>query len=534
MMRGFYNGVLGIKTQSVGMDVWSNNISNINNAGFRASRPEYKTVFDQTVYAAGNNPTTDQVGLGATVQTTALNMNTGSFQATENKFDFAIQGDGFFGVNDRHGHTYYTRAGNFDVDAAGNLVDNYGNFVQGTMNTLSPVTPSTVAMKQYGSTGATTPAYTVTNQSPLKMAGTDAQTNIKLPSFLYQAASPTTKAIIQGNLNSQRKSENLSVTLDLASYTATTDNTKKTISISGNVKNSPNVLNFKKGDAVAVKVEDANGKFIDITAWPDENGNWSINDYSLDYMDMASVKVASATLATSQEVANKQKISAELVGANGEQNILNINFTKQLPQASNATSWDAIATITDQSGSVIATQAGTLVFDENSHLVSTTLSSVGGVALDFGGTGDGSVYDGLRSSVSSGMTNVKTDGYLEGILKEYAMDANSTIVAQMSNGNTFEVAKLGIYHFINDQGLAKIGDNTFTRTVNSGNPYFHTNAAGEYVYGVKLRSSMLEMSNVDLGTALTEVIVTQKAYDASSKSITTSDEMIQTAIQMKK
>ena len=124
MMRGFYNGVSGIKTQSFGMDVWSNNISNINNVGFKASIPEFKNLINQNLVSAGSGPTSDQVGLGATKQTTALDMSNGSFQSTDNNFDLAIGGDGFFGVVDKTGKNYYTRTGTFDIDAAGNQVPN--------------------------------------------------------------------------------------------------------------------------------------------------------------------------------------------------------------------------------------------------------------------------------------------------------------------------------------------------------------------------------------------------------------------------
>lgn len=72
MVRSFYNGVSGVKTQNFGMDVWATNISNINNVGFTASIPEFKSIFYQSVMSAGNKPTTDQAGLGASRQTTAL------------------------------------------------------------------------------------------------------------------------------------------------------------------------------------------------------------------------------------------------------------------------------------------------------------------------------------------------------------------------------------------------------------------------------------------------------------------------------
>lgn len=533
MIRGFYNGVSGIKTQSFGMDVWSNNISNINNVGFRSSTPEYKSIFYQSMVSAGNKPTSDQVGLGATSQTTALNMNNGSFQSTDNSFDFAINGDGFFGVKDRLGGLYFTRAGNFDVDGAGNLVDMRGNFVQGTMNLLNQITPSASAMMKYGK-GANTPAYSVVNgNSPIKMASESAQSNVRLPNFLYQPPQPTTKVNVSGNLNSTKNVERVSITLDKANYTTTINATSKTISLSGNVLKDKSILNYKKGDVVTVRIQDKDGKFVEATALPDDDGNWSINDYALNYMDMDSIETK-ATLATSQEVANTQKLSAQIIGTNGESQLLSITFTKQLPQGADFTKWSAHASITDKNGNVVATQSGELVFDSKSHLVSTTLASIGGVSMNFGGNGDLGVYNGLRSSGATGATDIRADGYHEGILKNYGMDSDSNIIAQMSNGNSLYVAKLGIYHFQNDQGLAKIGDNTFTKTANSGEPFFYKNKVGEYIYGAKLRSNMLEMSNVDLGTALTEVIVTQKAYDASSKSITTSDEMIQTAINMKR
>ncbi|MCD8213206.1 MAG: flagellar hook protein FlgE, partial [Campylobacter sp.] len=98
---------------------------------------------------------------------------------------------------------------------------------------------------------------------------------------------------------------------------------------------------------------------------------------------------------------------------------------------------------------------------------------------------------------------------------------------------TFPVAKVALYHFQNDQGLSKVGDNLYEKTANSGEAFFYKNKAGQTIYGSSITANKLEMSNVDLGQALTEIIVIQKAYEASARSITTSDEMIQTAIRMK-
>lgn len=534
MIRGFYNGVSGIKTQSFGMDVWSNNISNINNVGFKASTPEFKSIFYQSMVSAGNNPTTDQVGLGAVKQATALNMSNGTYQNTDNKFDFAIQGDGFFGVKDRYGTTYYTRNGAFDIDAAGNLVDVTGKFVQGTMNALTPITPSQNALSIYGNKNGVVEAYSVAENANLALTDPNAQQNIKLPNFLYQPAKATTKLDIVGNLNSTRINETTEITLDENSYTYTLDNTAKTLNISGVVTDSPNVQKFRANDNITIKISDDSGKFSEFRTQVDENGAFSLNDARLAYLDLDTAKI-SASLTTNQEIPNTQKMSSEIFTATGEKNLLTLSYTKKVPQGSDTTTWDVVATITDKDGNEVASNTGTLVFGDNSTLQSTTITEVGGVALNFTdqSTTNG-VYRGLTSGAFASGTQLTKDGYDEGVLKSYEVVDEGTIMAVFNNGNAFSVAKVALYHFQNDQGLAKMSENVYAKTSNSGEPIFYKDKSGATILGAKISSNRLEMSNVDLGTALTEIIVIQKAYDASSKSITTSDEMIQTAIQMKK
>lgn len=533
MIRGFYNGVSGIKTQSFGMDVWSNNISNINNVGFKASTPEFKSIFYQSMVSAGNKPTTDQVGLGAVKQTTALNMRDGSYQNTDNKFDLAIHGDGFFGIKDRYGKTYYTRAGAFDIDANGNLVDVVGRFVQGTMNPITQITPSQSALQTYGTKATTEQAYTIAQPEALKLKDNPIQENIKLPNFLYQPAKPTTKVDIAGNLDSSRITQNVDVALQDSSFEYEFDSTAKTISISGNVNQSDKVYNFKKDDVVVVKIEDTNGKFSEITANVDENGEWRIDTHRLSYMNLEDAKV-SAKLLTRQEIANEQKMSVELFTSTFDKNLLTLNYTKQLPQGKDSTTWEVVATITDKEGKEIAKSTGNLVFGSDAKLVSQSISSVGGIGLNFKDTASDSIYKGLTSSNSNNHIDIKKDGYHEGVLKSYEVVDDAVIMAVFNNGQAFPIAKIALYHFQNDQGLSKMSENVYAKTSNSGEPFFYKDKFGDIISGAKIVSNKLEMSNVDLGTALTEIIVIQKAYDASSKSITTSDEMIQTAINMKR
>lgn len=128
---------------------------------------------------------------------------------------------------------------------------------------------------------------------------------------------------------------------------------------------------------------------------------------------------------------------------------------------------------------------------------------------------------------------VSSNGTLEGFLKDYALDKNGNVIAEFTNGKSSAIAKVAVYHFQNDQGLTSVGSNLFSESSNSGKAIFYTDANGQSFLGTDILSSELEGSNVSLATALTELIVVQKAFSASSKSITTSDELLQNAINMK-
>ena len=126
-----------------------------------------------------------------------------------------------------------------------------------------------------------------------------------------------------------------------------------------------------------------------------------------------------------------------------------------------------------------------------------------------------------------GSNSVMVNGLQKG-LREYANVTNLALGATTSIQNLYELKRE------KNQGLSKASENTYQATANSGDPIFYTNADGEIIYGAVIRNYTLEMSNVDLGGSLTDMVVMQKMFDASSKSITTADEMIKNAINLKR
>jgi flagellar hook protein FlgE len=139
-----------------------------------------------------------------------------------------------------------------------------------------------------------------------------------------------------------------------------------------------------------------------------------------------------------------------------------------------------------------------------------------------------------------GMTNFSTgsstlsqsqNGYARGILQTVSVDSGGTMIGNFSNGQIQALYKIPLADFINPQGLYREGGNLFSSTKDSGGVilgWANEGRLGEVV------SSSLENSNVDLATEFVNMIISQKGFDANSKVITTSDQVVQTAIQMKK
>lgn len=240
--------------------------------------------------------------------------------------------------------------------------------------------------------------------------------------------------------------------------------------------------------------------------------------------------------------------SIEIFDSLGTRHELTVQFTKQTKTADGGAEWSIIISVPEPAeinfsgdgapGNIVV---GSLRFGNDGSLQSYTpnvLNFTGNngskpdqvVKLDFGTTG---AFDGLTSyDKDSATTKQETDGYTGGNLKPDALrtDENGYIYGEFTNGKTLALAKVALASFPNNMGLEEIGNNLFKATANSGTATI--GHAGEGGRG-GLKSSAIEMSNVDLSRALTELIVIQRGYQANSKTITTSDQLLNTLLQLK-
>jgi len=677
MNSSFYNGISGVKTHQFGLDVWANNISNISTLGFKGSTPEFSSLFSTALSGSYFDPTSNDKGLGAQSQTTGLDLSQGILENTDNPFDLAISGEGWFGVQGQDGQIYYTRSGEFSIDSQGNLVDGGGHYLMATSgNNITTATLSEDKIEQFGKYyNATDDAYT--NATPYQIAtlgdvplgAIGSQTRVTLPDYLYFPPDATNQVAYQANLDPAILTEtSLTQIESINAITLTIDPLAATATLSGTMANNTDISNLKEGDTVILTLLDEDNGTLRLEATLDSSLNFLLTDADISKLDENTIITLGDELQVKQEIPNVEHFTTDVIAPGGEKDILDMTFTKRVPQEATQTIWDAqfqilryfedyqvqtynpnitydptlytvdiaknqvtkiydpllykVDTAQNKVYQIIDSQSGSATFGGGGQIIASTIPTlsnsgepltlsigepyeqasvtVGAMTLDGSNftisgtaplssndegiqvgdnvaviltdtagqsittsakinadgtwtttyanyslntatpTADAYVvlqtgYDGMISHVDLEKERIATkDGYVEGFLTNYGMDGNGNVIAEFSNGRSSAVAKVAIYHFQNDQGLLPASSTYFLPSSNSGSPIFYTNAEGETFLGSDIVSYRTEGSNVSMATALTELIIMQKAFDASAKSITTSDQMIQNAINMKK
>lgn len=288
---------------------------------------------------------------------------------------------------------------------------------------------------------------------------------------------------------------------------------------------------------------------FNVTAYSNRQGTVSTNDaFTSIFKAFDGPLVIGSQIKESEQL----KLSAfsaglEIFDSLGSKHTLEVQFVKQSTTQDGGNEWQMIIRVPEPAeinttgegpNNIIV---GTARFNNDGSLASYTPRTINfspnngaapnqQIKLSFGTSGSN---DGLVSSNSaSTLTGQATDGYTSGNLKPDAIrvDDKGNILGNFTNGKTFAVAKITMASVANNSGLEEIGGNLFKVTANSGN--IVVGEAGTGGRG-EMKTSALEMSNVDLSRSLTELIIIQRGYQANSKTISTSDQMLQTLIQLK-
>jgi flagellar hook protein FlgE len=450
MMRSLFAGVSGLRNHQVRMDVIGNNVANVNTVAFKAGRVTFKEGFAQLLQGAsrppgdhgGINPI--QVGLGMQIGSIDQMFTQGNIETTGVSTDLAIQGDSFFVVAKGNQH-FYTRSGNFQLDADGRLVSPTNGFVvQGRM----------------------------AQNGVLQ----DGITDIRLPFGQKTPARATSNVALAGNLDASAPV--LIVDRDADPPVAADANFDPLDPDNAAVLADPE--NKKALVHSSITVYDSLGTKheMKIVMWKisDNEWAWTVDDRSLDALD-----------------------------GDG-------NSTVQI-DGPNTFEFDETGFITGNPMPVIRFIPG------GAEEVSITVDP--GVGAN-----------GLSHFASSSTAVLRDqDGYTMGTLQNFSIDRTGTITGAFTNGINVTLGQIVLADFNNPGGLLRVGDNMYGVSGNSGGAVLGFALEGSQSF---VTSGALEMSNVDLAQEFTSMIVSQRGFQANSRVITNSDEMLQEVVNLKR
>ncbi len=517
----FYTALSGLSTNGTAMGIIGDNISNVNTAGFKGSAAHFEDVLGSALTGVtGGN----QTGAGSNVQTVDVNFVQGTFESTDVSTDVAINGKGFFVVKDATtNEKAYTRSGHFHFDNAGYFVNTLDKRVQGFLyNSTGTTLIESLSDIQVDQNSMIAPNPTAAAEMILNLdASKDVYTGPIKAVTIAAAGGAGAADYVVGDILTVVQSGGAVGTLTVASIDAAGGVATVTITTAG--------TGYKIEDALTTTTNSAAGAgcTINIT-----NVTWDITD-----------PTGSSDFST----------PITLYDTLGQSHVLNVYFTKT---EANTWQWHAVLdaddvltadtdldgtaqtptgdyvlygsgettdNLTFNSSGVLTSPSGAIDFYDSANKVTFANGvAVSATTIDFTGTS--------QYGSSSNIQSLIQDGYAAGTASQVSIDDSGNIIAGYTNGQVKNIARLALGTFLNMNGLMRKGSSLYTETVSSGQPL--TNKAGEGGMGT-IAAATLEASSVDIAGEIIRMIVVQRGYQANAKVITTTDEMMNTLINMR-
>ncbi|MBR0429842.1 MAG: flagellar hook-basal body complex protein [Lachnospiraceae bacterium] len=554
MMRSLYAGVSGLKTHQTKMDVIGNNISNVNTVAFKSSSTTFADIMYQTTSGAsgatattgGINPT--QIGLGTQSGSIKVSIaQAGAAQNTGNAFDIKLtdsNSTNFFVVNNGS-ENLFTRAGSFYLDGNGNLamtstgylvmgwqVDpDTGNIRKDTVSPLRIMQAGNLTSEPEATTQANVSGIIDKNDTDVNSVAGRAMTLTFYDNLGYAyTAKFAVKArdVDKGEytiaLTSILDQDNIDI---LAQAIADTSNTTEQVNniaelfgSATSTASNPYILNSNyswsggkivspAGYSVDKSVIEALGTGItpdtQVTLSKTENGTTTTIQQKI-----------------SDLFANASSFPAGITGVSvSNAGNLMVSFTD--------TNFPIKFNVNDGTFNNINGDGSTVMFNASllgDQFRDITMDFAKALNYNNGGSSTMGIERGTVADSSDGA------GKKLGAMTGVSIDKSGKIYGSYDNGNTVLLGQIAVAQFANASGLEALGDNVFTSTLNSGD--FDGIGVEVTADGGKMSSGQLEMSNVDLSTEFTEMITTQRGFQANSRIITVSDTLLEELTNLKR
>lgn len=562
MMRSLYSGVAGLRTHQTKMDVIGNNIANVNTTSYKSQSISFSDLLYQTSqHASGANTETGrggtndrQIGLGSVTGAIETNITgQGSAQTTNNPFDIMITGDSFFVVSDGS-QNYFTRDGSFTVDGTGNLVmssngytvmgwkaDANGNIIQDTVSALKVMDQANLTYPPEATTKGTVSGILDKNDTNLT---TTKGKIISMPFYDSLGYSYNAKFSIHpidtdtGNfyiqLDGITDSSGNTVTDTGATFGSTLSVTNTTTYSSSTIGSGTVAAATTLGSTNPIDCEIkqyTNGSGATVYGIFDKlnetNGTSSAIDSSKDLSASITSDELLAVYGLTDTYSAANGYSSVQATYDSTTGVMSVTATKSVSNAMyvqyDPDTGDFNGINTTGSGFSPTASTGTLSFTAGNFS-----------SIDIGFSGSTMFNNNGTSTISAtyGDTDNNGSGRKIGNMSGISIAQDGTISASYDNGQTRVLGQISVANFANASGLEKEGDNLYSATRNSGD----FDGIGTVVTsgGGKMTTGELEMSNVDLSREFTEMITTQRGFQANSRIITVSDTMLEELVNLKR
>ncbi len=491
MNSALYIGATGMKTHAEGLNVVTNNLANVSTVGFKQQMATFSDLMykGQGSTGSGWNATDDsyvaigQVGMGVQVDAVRTSFTQGAFETSNTLTDLAIGGIGFFQVTGLEGETLYTRAGNFRLDEAGFLqlpggevLNGYPIDDTGAKGTLGPIQLNPFDVMPGSASTQVQLGLNLGNISDASASATD-------PYFsMAKSYDPT----------APNPAGTSSYTQPIQIYDANGEKQELTLYVDGTPTTAPEkVMEF-----FIASNDTANGA----TPQALMTGTLTFNAAG-ELVDMSAFTPTDPT--TTQDLTTWT--TATLSGGSPQLNFNGQNITINFGLTAEGDWTNPPATAADVG------------------IDSSLLPSMGKTILASDAT---TAYAGSNSQFLSNQ-----DGYGEGSLTSMDIRDDGRIVGIYTNGQTQDLYEIPIARFTSEDGLHREGGNFFSATSESG--LMELGVAGTENYGT-VHPQTLELSNVDMAREMVNMIVTQRGFQSNSKAVTTADEMLKKAMELKR
>ena len=588
MMRSLFSAVSGLKTHQTKMDVIGNNVSNVNTVAFKSSAVTFSEIMYQTTsYASGANAATGkggvnakQIGLGVSMGATKITITApGAAETTGDGLDLRLTdkvSTNFFIVSDGT-KNLFTRAGSFYIDGAGNLAmtstgytvmgwqvdETTGGIKKDTVSALrvmeeknltSPAEATSLATvagiidkndKNISSDDGYTMAlnfydnlgYTYTAKFAIKVSNAKAEEyTVELTDILDSE----NKSILQEYLDKNPANSLTQI------FGQNTTSSKSYLPTDPKIKYYPNGPtdeegNNQGGEGYYYQYQTYTDRGDPISGFAPVTVNFENNEYTIqNYSYYLNAEDAIAGV-TPEEATPEPGTVLELFGISQVQ----LNAWNQGDGTDRPTSSQD-----PETGAFVYTQPAvnyklkfnpdngefTYVGSPGSNNVKLNLADTFGnnfsdITIDFTGS---KTSDNGGKSTAGADAGFQNDGAGRALGSMIGLNINNNglIFGTYDNGNTELLGQIAVAQFANASGLEKVGENCYTTTLNSGD--FDGIGREVGADGSSMTSGELEMSNVDLSTEFTQMIITQRGFQSNSRVITTSDTLLEELINLKR